>query len=281
MNDHTSLPIFHGNLVFIGGGNMGRSLIGGLVARGIDPARIAAVDPTAAVREGLINDFGIRAFATASAAMPDAALVLLAVKPQIMRTVCQTLAAELPDSAVAVSIAAGITTAQLDGWLGCERAIVRAMPNTPALLGAGATGLYANTRVSAKQRLLASVVLDAVGISVWLEDEAHMDVVTAVSGSGPAYFFLLVEAMQAAAVELGLPEAAARALAAQTCLGAGRMLVESDEDAATLRQRVTSPGGTTQAALDSLVGEEFEIIVARAVASAARRGAELSAQAGH
>ena len=281
MNDHTSLPTFHGNLVFIGGGNMGRSLIGGLVARGIDPARIAVVDPTAAVREGLVSDFGIQTFATADAAMPDAALVLLAVKPQIMRTVCQALATELPDSAVAVSIAAGITTAQLDGWLGGDRAIVRAMPNTPALLGAGATGLHANTRVTTEQRLLASVVLDAVGISVWLEDEAHMDVVTALSGSGPAYFFLLAEAMQAAAVELGLPEAAARALAAQTCLGAGRMLVESDEDAATLRQRVTSPGGTTQAALDSLVGEQFEAIVARALACATRRGAELSAQAGH
>ena len=281
MNDHTSLPIFHGNLVFIGGGNMGRSLIGGLVARGIDPARIAVVDPTATVREGLVSDFGIQTFATADAAMPDAALVLLAVKPQIMRTVCQGLSTQLPDRAVAVSIAAGITTAQLDDWLGGDRAIVRAMPNTPALLGAGATGLHANTRVSTEQRLLASVVLDAVGISVWLEDEAHMDVVTALSGSGPAYFFLLAEAMQAAAVELGLPEAAARALAAQTCLGAGRMLVESNEDAATLRQRVTSPGGTTQAALDSLVGEQFEAIVARALACATRRGAELSAQAGH
>ncbi len=281
MNDHTSLPIFHGNLVFIGGGNMGRSLIGGLVARGIDPARIVVVDPTATVREGLVSDFGIQTFATADAAMPDAALVLLAVKPQIMRTVCQGLSTQLPDRAVAVSIAAGITTAQLDDWLGGDRAIVRAMPNTPALLGAGATGLHANTRVSTEQRLLASVVLDAVGISVWLEDEAHMDVVTALSGSGPAYFFLLAEAMQAAAVELGLPEAAARALAAQTCLGAGRMLVESNEDAATLRQRVTSPGGTTQAALDSLVGEQFEAIVARALACATRRGAELSAQAGH
>ncbi len=281
MNDHTSLPIFHGNLVFIGGGNMGRSLIGGLVARGIDPARIAVVDPTATVREGLVSDFGIQTFATADAAMPDAALVLLAVKPQIMRTVCQGLSTQLPHRAVAVSIAAGITTAQLDDWLGGDRAIVRAMPNTPALLGAGATGLHANTRVSTEQRLLASVVLDAVGISVWLEDEAHMDVVTALSGSGPAYFFLLAEAMQAAAVELGLPDAAARALAAQTCLGAGRMLVESNEDAATLRQRVTSPGGTTQAALDSLVGEQFEAIVARALTCATRRGAELSAQAGH
>ena len=280
MSNLTSLPIAHGNLVFIGGGNMGRSLIGGLVNRGIDPARIAVVEPATAVREGLANDYGIRTFAGTGPAMQDAALVLLAVKPQIMRDVCQSLAPELPGDAVTVSIAAGITTAQLDGWLGGNRAVVRAMPNTPALLGAGATGLYANTRVSANQRLLASVVLDAVGISVWLDDEAQMDVVTALSGSGPAYFFLLAEAMQAAALELGLPEAAARALAAQTCLGAGRMLMESHEDAASLRQRVTSPGGTTQAALESLAGDGFSRIVARAVAAATRRGAELSQQAG-
>lgn len=280
MNDNTHPPLSEGNLTFIGGGNMGRSLVGGLVARGVAPGRITVADPVAAARDGLVSDFGVQACADATQAMRAADLVLLAVKPQVMREVCQSLAPAFPASAVAVSIAAGITTAQLDVWLGGGRAVVRAMPNTPALLGAGATGLYANARTTTAQRLLAGVVLDAVGISVWLQDEAQMDVVTALSGSGPAYFFLLTEALQAAAVELGLPEAAARALAAQTCLGAGRMLVEADEDAASLRQRVTSPGGTTQAALASFAQDEFDAIVARAVAAATRRGAELATQAG-
>lgn len=278
MND--SIPLPSGTLAFIGGGNMGRSLIGGLIARGIAPERIVVADPSETVRDGLIADFGIRAATSASDAVQDAALMLLAVKPQVMREVCEALAPAWPADAVAVSIAAGITTGQLDAWLGGQRAVVRAMPNTPALLGAGASGLFANPRTTSAQRLLADAVLGAVGISVWLQDEAQMDAVTALSGSGPAYFFLLTEAMQAAAVELGLSEAAARALATQTCLGAGRMLAESGEDAATLRQRVTSPGGTTQAALESFYGDDFSAIVARALAAATRRGAELSALAG-
>lgn len=270
-----------GTLAFIGGGNMGRSLIGGLIARGIAPGRIVVADPSDTAREKLIADFGIRAVAHASEAIHDAALVLLAVKPQVMRDVCQSLAVDFPERSVAVSIAAGITTIQLDTWLGGGRAVVRAMPNTPALLGAGATGLYANARTTPEQRQLASAVLGAVGICEWLDKESLVDVVTALSGSGPAYFFLLAEAMQTAAVELGLPASTARALAAQTCLGAGRMLVEAGEDAATLRQRVTSPGGTTQAALDCFSHHEFHAIVARALDAATRRGAELSAQAGH
>ena len=270
-----------GTLAFIGGGNMGRSLIGGLIARGIAPGRIVVADPSDTAREKLIADFGIRAVAHASEAIHDAALVLLAVKPQVMRDVCQSLAVDFPERSVAVSIAAGITTIQLDTWLGGGRAVVRAMPNTPALLGAGATGLYANARTTPEQRQLASAVLGAVGICEWLDKESLVDVVTALSGSGPAYFFLLAEAMQTAAVELGLPASTARTLAAQTCLGAGRMLIEAGEDAATLRQRVTSPGGTTQAALDCFAHEGFRAIVARALDAATRRGAELSAQAGH
>lgn len=270
-----------GTLAFIGGGNMGRSLIGGLIARGIAPGRIVVADPSDTARGKLIADFGIRAVAHASEAIQDAALVLLAVKPQVMRDVCQSLAVDFPERSVAVSIAAGITTIQLDTWLGGGRAVVRAMPNTPALLGAGATGLYANARTTPEQRQLASAVLGAVGICEWLDKESLVDVVTALSGSGPAYFFLLAEAMQTAAVELGLPESTARTLAAQTCFGAGRMLTEAGEDATTLRQRVTSPGGTTQAALDCFAHHEFHAIVARALDAATWRGAELSTQAGH
>lgn len=279
---HSNAPASntHGSLCFIGGGNMGRSLIGGLIGKGFPAQRIVAVDPSTSTRDGLAHDFGIRTSATACEVLAEAGLVLLAVKPQVMREVCQSLSSTLPAAAVAVSIAAGITTTQLDGWLGGNSAIVRAMPNTPALLGVGATGLFANARVSDAQRLLASDVLDAVGISVWLDSEAQMDVVTALSGSGPAYVFLLAEAMQSAAIALGLPDSAARALASQTCLGAGRMLVESGEDAATLRQRVTSPGGTTQAALESFMRDQFPDIVARAITAATERGAQLSAQAG-
>lgn len=267
-------------LLFIGGGNMGRSLIGGLIARGTPPARIVAVDPSPTARDGLAAEFGIRTAQDAADALPEAALVMLAVKPQVMKPVCESLAGKFPSTAVAVSIAAGIRTEQLDAWLGGARAVVRAMPNTPALLGAGATGLFANARVSAPQHALAERVLGAVGTCVWIGQEAHMDLVTAMSGSGPAYFFLLTEAMQAAAQRLGLPPEAARLLAAQTCLGAGRMLSESGEDAATLRQRVTSPGGTTQAALESFARDGFADLVARAIEAAALRGTELSAQAG-
>ncbi|MFA5589178.1 MAG: pyrroline-5-carboxylate reductase [Lysobacteraceae bacterium] len=280
MNASTSSLPSNGRIAFIGGGNMGRSLIGGLISQGIAPQRIVVADPLEAVRAGLAADFSIATVATPAETVRDAALVLLAVKPQSMREVCQALAPEFPADAVAVSIAAGITVAQLDTWLGGERAVVRAMPNTPALLGAGATGLFANARVDMAQRLLADTVLGAVGIGVWVEDEAQMDIVTALSGSGPAYVFLLAEAMQAAAMQLGLPEAAARALATQTCLGAGRMLAESGEDAGTLRSRVTSPGGTTQAALESFVADDFNAIVLRALQAAAQRGAQLSAQAG-
>lgn len=279
MIDTTLSP--SGTLAFIGGGNMGRSLIGGLITRGIAPDRIVVTDPSDTAREKLVADFGIRSSAHASDAVQGAALVLLAVKPQVMRDVCQALASDFPGNAVAVSIAAGITTTQLDTWLGGDRAVVRAMPNTPALLGAGATGLYANARTTPEQRDLADAVLGAVGLCEWLDSEHLVDVVTALSGSGPAYFFLLTEAMQAAAMELGLPASTARTLAAQTCFGAGRMLTEAGEDAATLRQRVTSPGGTTQAALDCFAHHEFHAIVARALDAATRRGAQLSTQAGH
>jgi pyrroline-5-carboxylate reductase len=176
-----------------------------------------------------------------------------------------------------VSIAAGITSGQIDSWLGGNLAIVRTMPNTPALLGAGATGLFANARVDAEQRLQAQSLLAATGITAWIDDEVQMDTVTALSGSGPAYVFLLAEAMQAAGEAHGLPPDTARSLVLQTIHGAARMLVESGESAATLRQRVTSPGGTTQAALEVFAEHRFMDVVGDAIGSAARRGRELSA----
>ncbi|MEZ5545249.1 MAG: pyrroline-5-carboxylate reductase [Lysobacteraceae bacterium] len=267
-------------IAFIGGGNMARSLIGGLIARGTLPASLRVSEPSEAVRAGLTADFGVAVFTDNAEAVRGTELAVFAVKPQVMKPVCEALVTTFPGNAVALSIAAGITSAQIDQWLGGGRAVVRTMPNTPALLGAGATGLFANARTDAGQRALAQATMDAVGVTAWIDDETLMDTVTAVSGSGPAYFFLLAEALQAAAIAQGLPPDAARALVVQTCAGAGRMLAESGEDAATLRQRVTSPGGTTQAALESFAASDFAGIVANAVAAATQRGAELAAKAG-
>jgi pyrroline-5-carboxylate reductase len=266
-------------IAFIGGGNMARSLIGGLLRTGMSAQHIAASEPNAELRESLSRDFAIAAHASNEDATRDASVLVLAVKPQVMKTVCSGLRETVQSTyPLIVSIAAGITSDQIERWLGGDVAIVRCMPNTPALIGAGATGLYANARVSAGQRARAQDIVDAVGLSRWIDDESSIDTVTALSGSGPAYFFLLVEALEDAAVAQGLPRETARELAAQTCLGAGRMLRESDVAPAELRRRVTSPGGTTQAALESFAADKFADIVARAVAAARKRGGELSKQ---
>ncbi|MFD0739338.1 pyrroline-5-carboxylate reductase [Lysobacter koreensis] len=265
-------------IAFIGGGNMARSLIGGLVARGHAAASIRVAEPVPELRDALAADFGVQVFDNAGDAADGAALWLLAVKPQVMRAVCAELTtiaqAQHP---VAVSIAAGITATQLQRWLGGPLPIVRAMPNTPALLGAGITGLYANAETDRSQRERASQLLDAVGPTVWLDNEMQMDAVTAVSGSGPAYLFLLAEAMQAAGVAQGLPPEAARTLVQQTLLGAATMLTQLPEPAGVLRARVTSPGGTTQAAIETFEAGGFRSLVDRAIAAATERGRQLSA----
>ncbi|UNK43254.1 pyrroline-5-carboxylate reductase [Luteimonas sp. S4-F44] len=263
---------------FVGGGNMARSLIGGLLARDTDPRTIRVADPNAGTRDALARDFGILTFETAAEAVAGAGTWVLATKPQVLRGVCEALAPLAAEARpLVLSIAAGITAAQLERWLGGGVAVVRTMPNTPALLGAGVTGLFANAQVDPAGRQRADALLRSAGPTVWIEDEARMDAVTAVSGSGPAYVFLLAEAMEAAAVAQGLPAADARTLVLQTVLGAARMLTESDEAPAALRQRVTSPGGTTQAAIETFEGGGLRALVAEAIASAARRGAELSA----
>ena len=269
----TSVPI-----TFIGGGNAARSLIGGLVARGQAADSIHVSAPSQESRAALARDFGVHAYADNNEAAARGAVWVLAVKPQIMRGVCEALR----DCAQArrpliISIAAGITCEQLQRWLGEELAMVRAMPNTPVQLGAGAIGLFANAHVSDEQRHLADSLLQATGLTAWIHAEAQMDVVTALSGSGPAYVFLLAEAMQAAAVAQGLPAETARALTVQTIFGASRMLQASGEPAALLRRRVTSPGGTTQAAQTVFDAAGFQALVDRAIAAATSRGRELSA----
>lgn len=265
-------------ITFIGGGNMARSLIGGLLNTGAAASSISVAEPKAEAREALGREFGITCYAENHVAAAEAEVILLAVKPQIM----PAIHAELHDvlqrnRPLLISIAAGVRLDQLARWFGSNLPIVRCMPNTPSLIGAGASGLCANSRVSAPQKAQAQHILDGAGMTRWIDDENLMDTVTGLSGSGPAYFFAFVEALEAAAVAQGLPRETARALAAQTCLGAGRMLVDSGEDPAALRKRVTSPNGTTQAALDSFATDQLPQIVAHAVAAATRRGQELAA----
>lgn len=271
----------HPTLAFIGGGNMARSLIGGLIRQGWPATRIGCADPYQPSRAALAAEFGIVTCADNASIAAVSSVWLLAVKPQMMKAVC----AELRETAqlrkpLVVSIAAGISLASLTTWLGADARLIRTMPNTPALLGAGITALYAQSSVSGAEKALAQRMLSAAGSTVWLESEALMDAVTAVSGSGPAYFFLLMEALQAAAEAQGLPPDVAAKLVTQTALGAARMVCEGGEEAALLRQRVTSPGGTTQAALEVLEGCGFRQHVSQAIATATQRGAQLSQQFG-
>lgn len=266
------------SVAFIGGGNMARSLIGGLISRGTAAADIHVAEPVDVLRDALAADFGVQVGADNATAAAAAGLWVLAVKPQVMRAVCEALAPlAQANRPLVVSIAAGITAAQLQRWLGGGVAVVRTMPNTPALLGAGVTGLFASDEVEATGRERAATLLSSAGKTVWIDDEAKMDAVTATSGSGPAYVFLLAEAMEEAAIAEGLPAEAARALVLQTILGAARMLTESGEPPAELRRRVTSPGGTTQAAVETFEAGGFRALVAQAIANATERGRQLSA----
>ena len=263
-------------LTFIGGGNMAASIIGGLIAEGYDARAITVCDPMEENLGKLQRDFDVRATTDNTTGVADASAVLLAVKPQVMKTVCEPLQLVLSNNPLVISIAAGITLSQLNQWLGNEVAIIRCMPNTPALLRAGASGLFANSYVNSQQRALADRILGAIGIVEWLDSEALIDVVTALSGSGPAYFFLLMEAMIAAGVEQGLPHEIARRLTLQTCYGASLLAQHSDVDVAELRRRVTSPGGTTEQALLSFENDQFHAVVQRAITAAADRAKEMA-----
>ena len=266
-------------IAFIGAGNMAASLIGGLRAKGLDASQIRASDPGVETRTKVAAEHGIEVFADNADAIQDADVVVLAVKPQAMKAVCEAIRLSLKPHQLVVSIAAGITCASMNNWLGAQP-IVRCMPNTPALLRQGVSGLFATAQVTADQRQQAQELLSAVGIALWLNEEQQLDAVTAVSGSGPAYFFLLIEAMTAAGVKLGLPADIAAQLTLQTALGAAHMAVASDVDAAELRRRVTSPAGTTEAAIKSFQAGGFEALVETALGAAAHRSAEMAEQLG-
>ncbi|HAJ91158.1 MAG TPA: pyrroline-5-carboxylate reductase [Gammaproteobacteria bacterium] len=269
-------------LTFIGGGNMACSLIGGLIADGWDPARIRVADTSTRRLQQLSERFPITTTTSNSDAADHTDVIVLAVKPQIIKPVAQELASIVSQQQpLVISIAAGIPASALGNWLGKSAAIVRTMPNTPAMVQSGATALYANAGVSEDQRSTAESILRAVGIAIWVEDEAQMDAVTALSGSGPAYFFLFMEALQAAGQELGLPENTAQLLALQTAFGAAKIALESNEDAATLRRQVTSPGGTTEHAIRTFQEGGFEALVSKALLAAANRSRELAAEFGN
>lgn len=264
---------------FIGSGNMARSLIGGLISSGLPATHILTSDPNAEQRQALENDFGIQTDADNQAVLDHSEVVVLAVKPQMLKTVCAALKSR--SDCLYLSIAAGIPTTTISRWLGEKTdteqlAIIRAMPNTPALLQTGATALYANAPTNTQQRESAESIMRAVGLALWVDDEAQMDAVTAVSGSGPAYYFLFMEAMITAAQEMGLSEKNARLLTVQTAFGAAKMALEIDEQPATLRKNVTSPGGTTERAIQTFQQEGFEKLVSQALTSAQHRARELA-----
>jgi len=268
-------------ITFIGGGNMARSLVGGLIADGVSASRLRIADVNIDSLERLRAQYGVATYADNNAAVQDVQVVLLAVKPQAARAVAIELGAALErQRPLIISIVAGLRSADLARWLGYDAAIVRTMPNTPALVQSGATALHANLAVSSTQREQAESIMRAVGLTLWLDNEDQMDAVTALSGSGPAYFFLVMELMQRAGTALGLPPETARLLTLQTAFGAAKMALESPEDAATLRQRVTSPGGTTEQALKVFAERGLEQIFGDALAAATRRAQELADQLG-
>jgi pyrroline-5-carboxylate reductase len=263
-------------IAFIGGGNMAAALISGLAGKLVPGADIHVVDPNPDALGRLRGQYGVTTSAAIDAEVVIADVLVLAIKPQQMRDVADTIAPLLTRGApLIVSIAAGIRSADLSRWLGGYGALVRCMPNTPALIGQGITGMVAMAGVTPAQKAAADGVLAAVGKTVWLDDEALIDPVTAVSGSGPAYVFYFMEAMQQAAEELGLTSAQGRDLAIATFTGAAQLAAHSNESVEVLRERVTSKGGTTYAALTSMQAAGVKEAIVAAVKAAAARGREL------
>lgn len=265
------------HIAFIGAGNMAGALIGGLLADGVSPDRLTATDPSREKCEALRAAAGIRTLQDNRAAAADADILVLAVKPQVLKDVALELAEQVRRARpLVISIAAGVRSGSLQAWLGGDAPVVRTMPNTPAMIQAGASVLYATAAVSETQREQAESLMRAVGLTQWVEDEDLMDAVTALSGSGPAYYFLVMEAMEDAAKRLGLPPETARLLTLQTALGAARMALESSEPPSTLRARVTSPGGTTERAVAVLEDGGIRDLFQRALKAARDRSVELS-----
>lgn len=262
---------------FIGAGNMAAAIIGGLIHQGHDPGRITAFDPDTAKTGAIAERFGLRIAADNAELASSCEVAVLGVKPQVMREVLTALGPALPHSPpLMVSVAAGIRIPSIEQWLGRQLAVVRVMPNTPALVGAGACGLYANERATPAQRAQAESFMQAVGLTAWVADERQLDTVTGIAGSGPAYFMLFMEAMVAAAEQRGLDRETANALVIQTCRGAAALAADSPESLEQLRINVTSPGGTTERALETMTSARIDEIIRAAVDAAADRADELA-----
>jgi len=264
-------------IAFIGGGNMARSLIGGMIATGISNQNISVAEPKADLRKRLNEDFGVRVSEENTSVAKEADVTVLAVKPQILQEVVTSLGIVIAETrSLLISVAAGVTCSSIERWVGGDPALIRVMPNTPALIGAGISALYANNNVSDGQGTLAEKIMAAVGKTVWIKEESLMDAVTAVSGSGPAYFFYIMQAIHDAAVRNGLDAQTARLLSLETALGAARLALASTENPGNLQAQVTSPGGTTEAAIKILDDSGVRDALQQAVSAARARGGELA-----
>lgn len=264
-------------IAFIGCGNMSRSLIGGLIANGVSPEKLIATDPSKEQRSYVSEQFKITTLEDNKHAADSADVILLAVKPQVMHEVVSDIADTINGrSKLIISIAAGVTLDSIINWLASPTAIIRVMPNTPALIQAGAAALIANEHASDNQRNTAEAMMRSVGTAIWLNNEEQMNTVTALSGSGPAYFFYFMEAMEKSAIAMGLNEEQARLLTIETAVGASKMALLSSFDPAELRKQVTSPGGTTEQALNTFMQGNLEALVEKAMEAAKQRSIELS-----
>ncbi len=263
-------------LAFIGAGNIASAIVTGLTGKGIPPANIIVADPSDS-QLARFRSMGIQATDDNHAAVAQSDIVILSVKPNVLPSVARQIA-DIAKTAqpLILSVAAGVTLPSLSTWLGEQQAIVRCMPNTPALVQLGASGLFANDKVTSAQRNTAEEVLNAIGISVWMEQESQLDAVTALSGSGPAYFLYMIEIMCQAGIDMGLTPESAQKLVLQTALGTATMAMQSDAEPAELRRGVTSPGGTTAAALDSMQENDLAGIFSTAIMAARKRSVELS-----
>ena len=263
-------------IAFIGGGNMASSIIGGMLANGFQPEQICVGNRGTEKCQRLQQTYGIATTSDNHAVVAGADIVVMAVKPQVMGAVVKDLASSINPGAVVVSVAAGIQLCNFQDWLGASRAIVRVMPNTPSMVRCGAAGLFANALVSNEQKVSIESIFNAVGISCWVDNEAQIDAVTAVSGSGPAYFFLFMETMQRVGQELGLSEQVARELTIQTALGAAEMASNSEHNTEELRLQVSSPGGTTRAAIAQFEALDIEETIRQAMRAAHNRAGEMA-----
>lgn len=263
-------------ICFVGAGNMANAIIGGLVQKGLSAENIIASAPSEEHLTQVKENWGVRTASDNNASVKQADIIVLSVKPQILKEVCESLSSSLSHRPLIISIAAGIELSSLNDWLGEAQAIVRCMPNTPAQVLKGASGLMANPYVSDEQKALSTELFSGIGVVEWLSDESQMHSVTALSGSGPAYIFMMIEAMESAAIKQGIKAETARKLAAQTVLGAAQMVLSSDVSPAQLKKNVMSPGGTTERAIQTFEESDLMGIVDKAMQAAADRSEELS-----